>query len=127
VLTPFAAAEIGRPLAKSKSTRLREQRERQQEYRSEQKRLKRPDRDDVARVALRWLIVETNTRLANEPQRMTFMETVLLDELERLGFDRKQSDDVLEDLVDRYVKEGWDFRRKLHLEVAEADKADLDP
>ena len=44
-------------MARSRTQRLRDQRERQQAYRDEQRRLRRPGRDDIARVALRWLIL----------------------------------------------------------------------
>jgi len=40
---------------------------------------------------------------------------MLLDALAGQGFDRDASLDVLEDLIFRYTKRGWDFRRKTHL------------
>ena len=39
-------------MSKSNSRRLREQRERQQVYRDEQRGLRRPSRDDIARILL---------------------------------------------------------------------------
>lgn len=104
-------------MAKSRTTRLREQRERQAEYRKAQKAARRPGRDDVGRIALRWLIVST-ARLAQRqqnPKRMNQVEDVLLEALEQQGFDPVASDDVLEALIRKYTNEGWDFRRKPHL------------
>lgn len=104
-------------MAKSKATRLREQRERQSAYRDEQKRLRRPGRDDIARIALRWLIVST-ARLAERegnPSRMDHVEDAILRELAEQGFDPPASDRALSDLIERYVEGGWDFRRKPHL------------
>ena len=41
--------------------------------------------------------------------------TMLLDALKGQGFDEDASLDVVEDLIFRYTKRGWDFRRKIHL------------
>ena len=41
--------------------------------------------------------------------------SMLLDALADQGFDKDASLDVLEDLIFRYTKLGWDFRRKTHL------------
>lgn len=104
-------------MAKSKATRLREQRERQQAYRDEQRRLRRPGRDDIARVALRWLILGTAKLAEREgnPTRMNKVEMDILEALVEQGFDRMASDQALGDLIDRYVDGQWDFRRKVHL------------
>ncbi|WP_281978874.1 hypothetical protein [Pseudorhizobium flavum] len=94
------------------------QRGRQQVYRERLKRERRPGRDDVARIALHWLIVET-ARMAekqNSPARMNKVEEVLLEGLVSQGFDARASDQVLGELIDKYVDGGWTFRRKLHLQ-----------
>lgn len=104
-------------MTKSRGTRLREQRDRQQQYRDRQKQLRRPGRDDIARIALRWLIIGTS-KLAereNNPARLYHIEDALLAELATQGFDPKASDEVLADLIDKYVGGKWDFRRKPHL------------
>ena len=104
-------------MAKSKAVRLKEQRERQAELRKENKAARRPGRDDFARVALRWIIVEIAT-VAEKEQKSALMnkvEDVLLQGLERQGFDAVAADEVLEALIRKYTKEGWDFRRKPHL------------
>jgi len=41
--------------------------------------------------------------------------TMLLDALKGQGFDEDASLDVVEDMIFRYTKRGWDFRRKIHL------------
>ena len=100
------------------------QRGRQQAYRERLKRERRPGRDDVARIALHWLIVET-ARMAekqNNPARMNKVEEVLLEGLVAQGFDARASDQVLGELIDKYV-DGWNFRRKLHLQEAPAVSA----
>ncbi|AUX77975.1 hypothetical protein [Sinorhizobium fredii] len=104
-------------MAKSRATRLREQRARQQEYRDQQKQLRRPGRDDIARIALQWLIVNTAKLAEREgnPARMNKVEEATLEKLVEQGFDPAASDRVLGDLIDRYVEGNWDFRRKPHL------------
>jgi hypothetical protein len=104
-------------MAKSRATRLQEQRARQQEYRDEQKKLRRPGRDDIARIALQWLIVNTAKLAEREgnPARMNKVEEAILEKLVEQGFDPMASDRALCDLIDRYVEGGWDFRRKPHL------------
>lgn len=104
-------------MAKSKATRLREQRARQQEYRDEQKMQRRPSRDDIARIALQWLIVNTSKLAEREgnPARMNKVEVAILEKLVEQGFDPAASDRALGDLIDRYVDAGWDFQRKPHL------------
>ena len=77
-----------------------------------------PGRDDVARIALHWLIVKT-ARLAvttSNPERMHVVEDALLDGLVAQGFDARASEQVLDELIDKYVDGGWGFRRKLHLQ-----------
>lgn len=104
-------------MPKSRATRLREQRARQQEYRDAQKKLRRPGRDDIARIALQWLIVNTAKLAEREgnPARMNKVEEAILEKLVEQGFDPMASDTALGDLIDRYVEGGWDFRRKPHL------------
>ena len=102
-------------MGKPRATRLREERARQQAYQDEQKRLRRPGRDDIARVALRWLILGA-AKLAEregDPARMNKVENDILEALQ--GFDRGASDRALGELIDRYVEGRWDFRRKVHL------------
>lgn len=80
------------------------QRQRQQEYRERLKKDRRPTRDDIARIALHWLIVETAKLAVKEkkPARMNKVEDVLLDGLAAQGFNPTASDEVLGALIDKY-------------------------
>ncbi|MGR6431454.1 hypothetical protein ACU5AY_11115 [Rhizobium sp. PAMB 3174] len=94
-------------------TRLDKQRERQRELRRKQKQEKRPSRDDVARIALFWLVrgaIEKNQlkELEKFRDRMVMM-------LVEQGFDEKACDEVLDDLFRKYRSGGSPFRRKAHL------------
>ncbi len=98
---------------KPEDARNREQRERQQKQRDADKRAKRPGRDDIARVALYWLITR-----AVEKEELRELEkfrdkivSVLVDQ----GFDEQASDRVFDDLVNKYRTGGLPFRRKVHL------------
>src|SRR5690606_15377345 len=87
------------------------QRGRQQAYRERLKRERRPGRDDVARIALHWLIVKT-AKLAvrtSNPARMHVVEDALLDGLVAQGFNAGASEEVLDELIDKYVDGGWNF------------------
>ena len=94
-------------------SRLDKQRERQRELRRKQRQEKRPSRDDVARIALFWLVrraIEKNQlqELEKFRDRMVMM---LVDQ----GFDEKACDGVLDDLVRKYRTGASPFRRKAHL------------
>lgn len=93
--------------------RLRKQRARQQELRAAALSEKRPTRDDVARVALFWMISnmaeKANKDIVDEFQDR--MVRLLTDQ----GFDEKSSDEVLDDLIRKYSSGDWPFRRKVHL------------
>lgn len=99
-------------MKQKKAERLAKQRERSKRNRARRKACRSPDRDDIARVALWWLI----TSVAPMGQRkLDELQAKLIPELTRLGFDQWQSENVLAHLVDRYTEDGWDFQRKLHL------------
>lgn len=99
--------------SKEQAERLRKQRIRQQEYRDRLRAERRPDRDDVARVFLHFMIVKAVK--SGDKDGMEKLIDMLLDALAAQGFDRDASLDVIEDLIFRYTKRGWDFRRKVHL------------
>ncbi len=96
--------------SKEQAERLRKQRERQRQYRDRLKAERRPDRDDIARVFLHFMIVRAVK--SEDRNSMEKLIDMLLDALERQGFDKDASLDVLEDLIFRYTKLGWDFRRR---------------
>jgi len=93
--------------------RLGKQRERQRRYRDRQRAERRPGRDDIARILLHFMIVKAVK--SEDTVAMEKLITMLLDALKGQGFDEDASLDVVEDLIFRYTKRGWDFRRKIHL------------
>lgn len=92
--------------------RLEKQRVRQKELRERHRALKRPTRDDFARMLLH-IALEENVRSQNFAE-LDRLQDGLVDKLAAQGFDKKQSDLVFQDLVDKY-KRGWDFLKKVHL------------
>ncbi|NRP71516.1 hypothetical protein ILFOPFJJ_02403 [Ensifer psoraleae] len=88
-------------------------RQRQKALRDANKRAKRPDRDDVARVALFWLIrraIEKGQQLELEK-----FQNKIVSMLTDQGFDERECDAVFDDLVAKYRTGGSPFRRKIHL------------
>lgn len=102
--------------------RLRKQRERQRDYRAQLKLQRRPGRDDAARLALIFTIMRLEKN-GTENQMHQFMDSIVK-LLVAQGFDKKASDDVMEDLVEKYTKGSWDFRRKPHLRRPHPDEGD---
>lgn len=108
--TAFARKEGGLVSRKSRPARLKDQRE----YQGEQRRKRRPGRDDFARYWFWKCIFEAGRRL--DGKSMNKLELALLDGMEGQGFDRAEADDALGELIDKYVEGRWDFRVKRHLE-----------
>lgn len=99
--------------AKSEEIRNHKQRERQQRLRDADRKAKRPGRDDVARVALYWLISRAiEKEQHDELQKFRNRIVAMLGEQ---GFDTRQCEIVLGDLIDKYRTGGSPFRRKPHL------------
>jgi hypothetical protein len=93
--------------------RRREQRERQQAYRDEMRDLRRPDRDDIARV---WLWQSIRMAARAEPKHRDWMQRTVLEALKAQGFDERQSEIALDELIARYgLANTSPFRRKRHL------------
>ena len=88
-------------------------RQRQKVLRDANRRAKRPDRDDVARVALFWLI----RRAIEKGQQMELekFQNKIVSMLTDQGFDERECDVVFDDLVAKYRMGGSPFRRKIHL------------
>ncbi len=88
-------------------------RERQKALREANKRARRPERDDVARVALFWLISGAikKGRLAALERLQDKIVAMLVDQ----GFDEREADLVFDDLVAKYRSGVSPFRRKVHL------------
>lgn len=99
---------------KSKKQRNAEQAVRQQSVRDEAKARRRPSRDDLARVLLWQMIVASQRRKDARLALDKLSEAIVID-LERLGFDVRESEDVFEALTDRYSDGLFPFRPKWHL------------
>jgi hypothetical protein len=102
-------------LRKPIKQRNEEQRERQRELRAAAKLERKPSRDDIARVLLHWTITKSVSRGQERMLEQVQDEIVTL--LVAQGFDERKAYDVFDDLVERYTKKRWGFRRKIHLLV----------
>ncbi|MEA3535845.1 hypothetical protein [Rhizobium sp. CC-YZS058] len=98
---------------KTYEARNREQTERQRKLRAKNKAEKRPGRDDFARVALHWMIQDALAK--NDEQQLDGIQDELVYRLVEQGFDEAAANTVFDDLVERYGRERWGFRRKMHL------------
>jgi hypothetical protein len=99
---------------KSKKQRNAEQAVRQQNVREEAKARRRPSRDDLARVLL-WQMIVAAQRREDARLALDKLSEAIVGELERQGFDVRESEDVFEDLADRYSDGLFPFRPKRHL------------
>jgi hypothetical protein len=87
-------------------------------YRKQQLALRKPSRDDVARVALHLMITEA---LGNSRDgELGGLGETLVDRLERQGFARDAAYRRVDQLVERYAG-GWSPQRKPHLTRPSAD------
>ncbi|PYE92098.1 hypothetical protein C8J35_1292 [Rhizobium sp. PP-F2F-G38] len=108
---------------KPEEARSREQRERQQKLRDRDKKAKRPGRDDVARVALYWVISRAIKK--NQLTELDKFRDQIVSMLADQGFDEHASDAVFEDLVEKYRTGGSPFRRKVHLLHPDVPEKDM--
>ena len=92
---------------------LKAARQRQKALRDANRKARRPDRDDVARVVLFWLI----RRAVDKGQQVELekFQDVIVSMLIEQGFDERECDVVFDDHVSKYRSGGLPFRRKLHL------------
>jgi hypothetical protein len=110
------------PRKSSNDARNQAQRERQQKLRDASLKAKRPDRDDIARVALYWMITNMAEKATKEV-REEFQDRIV-SMLAEQGFDERACEIVFDDLVHKYRTGGSPFRRKVHL--LHPDAGDLD-
>jgi hypothetical protein len=96
----------------SKATRLSAQARYQRSYRADQRVLRKPSRDDVARVALHMVITDMLER--NGDSELDALCETLVTRLVDQGFDRHAVYRRVDDLVERYAR-GWEPQRKPHL------------
>lgn len=102
-------------MTKSISVRRREQRDRQKAYRDDMRALKKPERDDIARVWL-WRTLRACITAPDPDAAFDPILDAILDTLEFQGFDRQQSELAIDDLINRYKRSSSPpFRRKCHL------------
>jgi hypothetical protein len=103
---------------KSIAARNDEQRERQADLRRRNREKRRPTRDDVARIVL-WQAI-TRVHEKEMPQAWERIVDGIVDQLAEQGFDARESELVIEDLVQRYTSGRGGFRRKTHLSANQA-------
>ena len=108
----------GQGMRKSKAKRLSEQAVYQRAYRMQQKALRKPSRDDVARVALHLMIGEALKH--NHDGELDEWCAALVIRLADQGFNRHAAHRRVDELIARYA-DGWAFQRKPHLICPEAD------
>lgn len=102
---------------------LKAARQRQKRLRDANRLAKRPGRDDVARVALFWLIRRAVEK--NQLVELDKFQDKIVSHLVEQGFDEHESDAVFDDLLNKYRSGGLPFRRKVHLLYPDgADEAD---
>jgi len=100
-------------MKQSKKERNTDQRERQQALRDQAKRERKPSRDDIARALLHWSI--TGSAAKGHMETLFRVEDEIVARLAGQGFDEGKAYEVFDDLIERYTKRRWEFRRKVHL------------
>ncbi|MEP2978568.1 MAG: hypothetical protein ABJO86_03720 [Lentilitoribacter sp.] len=103
---------------KSLHQRNEEQRLRQQNIRQCAKELRRPNRDDLARMLLWQMIngLQQNKKVTNRQQELDNLCNMIMGGLVKQGFDERQSEDVFDDLAKKYAGSLPPFRLKRHLQ-----------
>lgn len=103
--------------------RLEKQRVRQQQYRERSRSERRPDRDDIARVVIHFLIERSyKTNKMDAFDRIIIRPVIK--HLEKQGFDNLASHEVFDDLIDKYTTSDWDFGSKPHLDKPQSSDPD---
>lgn len=102
-------------MAADRDNRIAGQAVYQRAYRMQQKALRRPSRDDIARVVLHLIITRALQR--GKDRELQRWINIIVKKLTTQGFDRNATRVRIAQLVDQY-ESGWDFQRKLHLTPA---------
>lgn len=89
------------------------QRERQKRLRDRNRAERRPGRDDIARVALYWMVSRMVAKGAHDV--LDEMEDEIVARLVDQGFAEAASYEAFDALVEKYARSAWGFRRKTHL------------
>lgn len=90
----------------------------QRAYREQQKSLRKPGRDDLARVALFWIITKALQR--DKEDELARWEKLMTERLVEQGFDRDATRIRINGIIERY-RDGWDFQLKPQLRRDEAE------
>lgn len=103
---------------KSTHQRNEEQRLRQSQMRKVAKKLRRPCRDDLARMLLWQMIngLQQSKKATNRQQELDNLCNMIVGGLVRQGFDEGQCEDVFDDLAKKYASSLPPFRIKRHLQ-----------
>ena len=105
-------------MKKSKREVNSEQRARQQRVRDEARDRRRPSRDDLARMLLWKMIMSTQKHHLGRRQALDRLRDEIVDGLELQGFDVRESEEVFEELAERYGDGLFPFRPKRHLKAS---------
>ena len=100
----------------AKSTGRRDAAAYQRQYRARQTALRRPSRDDVARIALHWAV--TRSLRPGRERMLAIWSKHLIEILVNQGFDRNASRRRIDELIQRY-EDGWNFQLRPHLRQRE--------
>lgn len=84
----------------------------QRAYRDQQKSLRKPSRDDLARVALFWIITKALER--HKEGELAKWENLMTERLVEQGFDRDATRIRINGIIERY-RNGWEFQLKPQL------------
>jgi hypothetical protein len=101
--------------ARSKKQRNAEQARRQQEVRKKARAVRRPSRDDIARLWLWQVITDAQKDGAKGKELIGKMADKIVAGLEQQGFADQESYAVFDQLVRKYSDGLYPFRPKRHL------------
>ncbi|MFP5077416.1 hypothetical protein ACLE20_08905 [Rhizobium sp. YIM 134829] len=99
---------------KPKKQRNAEQVVRQQRVRDQARARRRPTRDDLARVLL-WQMINAALEQKDPHRALGKVRDSIVEDLERQGFDVRESEEFFHQLADRYHTSGYPFRIKRHI------------
>ena len=103
--------------------RLRKQREYQREYRQRIKEARAPDRDEIARELLHYVITGY-LEFGREDELWALADSVI-ERLVTRRFDRAATEQAFVAIVRRY-EAGWTFQRRLHLDDQDGGAIEVD-
>jgi hypothetical protein len=94
---------------KTISEKRAEQATYQREYRARQKRARAPSRDDIARQALHWMVMEAIGK--GKRDNLDWAQGRIIKCLVTRGFDEDACWQAFDDIIEKYAG-GWTFQRK---------------